>query len=317
MRIAVVGAGAVGGYFAARLAQGGAELVVIARGANLEAIRREGIRLTSVAGDVVVQRVECAADPAAVAPVEVVLLGAKAWQVAAVAGTLRPLLAPGGCVLPLQNGVEAPDHIDRALGTGHALGGLCRMLSELSAPGTITHSGIEPYVAFGELTGGASDRTRRLLAAFEAAPGVRAELVPDIWLAMWRKFLLITAWGAVGASTRATIGEILSDPELRRQLLDAMTEIQAVGRASGVALSQGDLRDAVGLLHGMPAQGTTSMQRDLAAGRPSELDAQIGAVVRLGRALGVPVPYHESVHRALRIQAVGLPADWRGSGSAQ
>jgi 2-dehydropantoate 2-reductase len=305
MRIAVVGAGAVGGYFGARLAQGGAELVVIARGAHLEAIRREGLRVTSVAGDAVVHPVECAADPAAVPPADVVLLGVKAWQVAGAAGDLRPLLAPDGCVLPLQNGVEAPAQIDRALGPGRALGGLCRILSEVVAPGVIRHSGVEPYVAFGELTGVASDRTRRLLAAFETAPGVRAELVPDIRLAMWRKFLLITAWGSVGASCSATIGEILERPELRRRLLEAMGEIQAVARAQGVPLTEDDVRDAVQVLEGAPAQGTTSMQRDLAAGRPAELDAQIGAVVRFGRALGVPVPHHAAVLSDLQSRPAG------------
>jgi 2-dehydropantoate 2-reductase len=295
MRVAVVGAGAVGGYFGARLAQGGAELVVIARGTHLDAIRREGLRVTSVAGDAVVHPAECADDPTGLQPVDVVLLGVKAWQVADAAGILGPLLAPDGCVLPLQNGVEAPAQIDRAVGPGHALGGLCRILSEVVAPGVIEHSGVEPYVAFGELTGVASERTRRLLAAFERAPGVRAELVPDIRVAMWRKFLLITAWGAVGSSCAATIGEILERPELRRRLLEAMGEILAVARAQGVPLTEGDVREAVHVLEKAPANGTTSMQRDLAAGRPSELDAQIGAVVRFGRALGVPVPYHGAV----------------------
>jgi 2-dehydropantoate 2-reductase len=312
MRIAVVGAGAVGGYFGARLAQGGAELVVIARGAHLEAIRHEGLRLTSVAGDAVVHPAECAEDPAAVAPADVVLLGVKAWQVADAAGTLRPLLARDGCVLPLQNGVEAPGHIDRALGPGRALGGLCRILSEVVAPGAIKHSGVEPYVAFGELTGGPSARTRRLLAAFEAAPGLRAELVPDIRLAMWRKFLLITAWGAVGASTGATVGEILADPGLRHRLLEAMGEIRALGGAQGVTLTEDDIRDAVQVLEGAPAQGTTSMQRDLAAGRPSELDAQIGAVVRVGQDLGVPVPYHAGVLRSLLAPGAGSPGRLAG-----
>ena len=255
---------------------------------------------------------ECAEDPAAVAPADVVLLGVKAWQVADAAGTLRPLLARDGCVLPLQNGVEAPGHIDRALGPGHALGGLCRILSEVVAPGAIKHSGIEPYVAFGELTGGPRARTRRLLAAFEAAPGLRAELVPDIRLAMWRKFLLITAWGAVGASTGATVGEILADPGLRRRLLEAMGEIRALGGASGVGLSEDDIRDAVQVLEGAPAQGRTSMQRDLAAGRPSELDAQIGAVVRVGQDLGVPVPYHAGVLRSLLAPGAGSPGRLAG-----
>jgi 2-dehydropantoate 2-reductase len=305
MRIAVVGAGAVGGYFGARLAQGGAELVVVARGAQLEAIRRHGLRIASVAGDVVVRPVESTDDPARVAPVEVVLLGVKAWQVEAAAAGLAPLLGPGGCVLPLQNGVEAPTLIERALGPARALGGLCRILSEVVGAGVIRHSGIEPYVAFGELAGGESPRTRRLLQAFAGAPGVRAELLPDIRLGMWRKFLLITAWGAVGASSDTTIGTIRADPDLRQALIVAMREIMAVGQAHGVALSESDVQEGLAVLDGAPAEGTPSLQRDLAAGRPSEVDAQIGAVVRLARPLGVAVPYHARVLRALQPRAAG------------
>jgi len=300
MRVAVVGAGAVGGYFGARLAQGGAELVVIARGPHLDAIRRDGIRIESVAGDALVRPAECTNDPAGVAPVDVVLLGVKAWQVETAARGLTPLLGHEACVLPLQNGVEAPEQIDRALGPGRALGGLCRILSEVTGPGRIRHSGIEPYVAFGELARGDSPRTRRLLEAFAHAPGVRAELLPDIRVGMWRKFLLITGWGAVAAASGATIGVIRSDPELRRQLLEAMGEIVAVARANGVALEEKDIRDAVVLIEMAPAEGTTSMQRDLAAGRPAEVDAQIGAVVRLARTAGVAVPYHARVYQGLQ-----------------
>ena len=313
MRVAVVGAGAVGGYFGARLAQGGAELVVIARGPHLEAIRRDGIRIESVAGDAVVRPAECTDDPSRVAQADVVLLGVKAWQVETAARGLAPLLGAQGCVLPLQNGVEAPEQIDRALGPGRSLGGLCRILSELTGPGRIRHSGIEPYVGFGELAGGESPRTRRLLEAFARAPGVRAELLPDIRLDMWRKFLFITGWGAVAAASAATIGVIRSQPELRRQLVEALREIVAVSRANGVALDDRDVRDALARLDVMPAEGRTSMQRDLAAGRPAEVDAQIGAVVRLARGAGVPAPYHGRVLQEIRS---GMPAaaptpDWR------
>jgi 2-dehydropantoate 2-reductase len=300
MRIAVLGAGAVGGYFGARLAQGGAELVVIARGPHLDAIRRDGIRIESVAGDAMVRPAECTDDPAGVAPVDLVLLGVKAWQVETAARGLTPLLGHEACVLPLQNGVEAPEQIDRAIGRGRALGGLCRILSEVTGPGRIRHSGIEPYVAFGEPAGGDSARTRRLLEAFARAPGVRAELLPDIRMAMWRKFLLITGWGVVAVASAAPIGVIRSDPELRRQLLQAMGEIVAVARANGVALDEKDIRDAVVLIETAPAEGTTSMQRDLAAGRPAEVDAQIGAVVRLARTAGVAVPYHARVYQGLQ-----------------
>jgi len=300
MRIAVMGAGAVGGYFGARLAQGGAELVVVARGEHLAAIRRDGLRIRSVAGDALVRPAEATDDPASVAPVEAALLGVKSWQVAAAAAALAPLLLPGGCVVPLQNGVEAPEQIDRALGRGHALGGFCRILSRVSAPGEISHTGIEPYVAFGELAGGGSPRTLRLLDAFAHAPGVRAELLSDIRFGMWRKFLLITAWGAVGASSGASIGEVRTRPELREQLVHAMGEIVGVALARGVALGEDDVGDTLAFLDAAPPEATTSMQRDLAAGRASELDAQVGAVVRLAREHGVEVPYHTAVLRALQ-----------------
>jgi 2-dehydropantoate 2-reductase len=174
MRIAVVGAGAVGGYFGGRLAQGGAQVVMVARGEHLAAIRRGGLRIRSVAGDALVRPVEATDDPASVAPVEAVLLGVKSWQVPDAAAAVAPMLRPGASVVPLQNGVEAPAQIDRALGPGHAMGGFCRILSRITAPGEISHTGIEPYLAFGELSQGSSPRARRLLAAFARAPGLRA-----------------------------------------------------------------------------------------------------------------------------------------------
>jgi 2-dehydropantoate 2-reductase len=300
MRIVVVGAGAVGGYFGARLAQGGAELSVVARGGHLEAIRRHGLRIRSVAGDAVVRPAEVADDPAALAPAEVVLLGVKAWQVPAAAASLGPLLAPGGCVLPLQNGVEAPGQIERALGAGRALGGFCRILSRVSGPGEIEHSGIEPYVAFGELDGATTPRAERLLAVFARAPAVRAEHLADIRLGMWRKFLLITAWGALGATSGESIGVIRTRPALREGLVRALEEIVTVARAHGVDLGEDDVGDTLAFLDAAPPEATTSMQRDLAAGRPSELDAQVGAVVRLARERELEVPYHAEVLRALR-----------------
>ena len=256
---------------------------------------------------------ECAEDPAAVAPADVVLLGVKAWQVAAAAGTLRPLLARDGCVLPLQNGVEAPGHIDRALGPGHALGGLCRILSEVVAPGAIKHSGIEPYVAFGELTGGPRARTRRLLAAFEAAPGLRAELVPDIRLAMWRKFLLITAWGAVGASTGATVGEILADPGLRRRLLEAMGEIRALGGASGVAPHRRRYPTTpCRFSRGRPRRGRPPCSAIWPPGGRRSWMPRSARWCVVGQDLGVPVPYHAGVLRSLLAPGAGSPGRLAG-----
>jgi 2-dehydropantoate 2-reductase len=305
MRVAVVGTGAVGGYFGGRLAQGGAELVVIARGAQLEAIRRDGIRIESVAGDAVVRPAECGDDPARVSPVEVVLLGVKAWQVASVAHGLAPLLAPGGCVLPLQNGIEAPGQIDQALGAGHALGGLCRILSEVIGPGRIRHSGIEPYVAFGELAGRARAR-RAGGAAARHPPGHVAQVPPDRRVGCGRRLVgrphrhHPRGARAPAATARGDAGDRSGGP---RGGSRAGGERRA-GRARPARRRAGGRNHVV-------AAGPR-------CGRPAEVDAQIGAVVRLARAAGVPTPYHAAVLRGLEASSASWPgADWRGPAREQ
>jgi len=158
VRIAVFGSGAVGGYFGGRLAEAGEDVAFVARGEHLAAIRRSGLRVTSIDGDFVVQPARATDDPATLGAVDVVLLGVKAWQVAAAAGALRPLVGPGTVVLPLQKGIEAPDLLADALGAEHVLGGLCRIIGYLVAPGQIRHAGAEPYIAFGSLEPSTRDR---------------------------------------------------------------------------------------------------------------------------------------------------------------
>lgn len=308
MRVAVVGAGAVGGYFGGRLAQAGEEVVFLARGAHLRALQSDGLRVASVAGDFEVRPARTTDDPRSVGPVDVILLGVKSWQVSLAAGTLRPLLGEDTFVVPLQNGIEAPARLVEVLGPEPVVGGLCRILSRVAAPGRIEHTGIDPYVAFGELSAGPSPRTERLRTAFARASGVTAETPEDIRVAMWRKFLLITAWSAVGGLTRAPVGVIRNQPETRRLLTQALEEIVAVAAAHGVALDGEDLRRTLKFLDDAPPGGTTSMQRDMMEGRPSELDGQLGAVVRLGRQAGVQVPLHEMIYGGL------LPLELRARG---
>jgi len=311
MRIAVFGSGAVGGYFGGRLAQSGEDVVFIARGEHLAAIRRHGLIVTSVEGDFAVQPAEATDDPAAPGPVDVVLLGVKAWQVPQAAEAMRPLVGPHSFIVPLQNGIEAPDQLVAAFGAKQVLGGLCRILGYVVASGHIQHAGVEPYIAFGELDATTSERAERLRQAFAKARGVRAEIPPDLRVAMWSKFLFIAALSGVGSVTRAPIGVIRGQPESRRMLRQALEEIHAVALAHGIALPSDSVEQTLAFVDSLPADGTASMQRDIIQGRPSELESQVGAVVRLGQAKGVDVPLHRFIYSAL------LPLERRARGEVE
>jgi 2-dehydropantoate 2-reductase len=299
VRIAVVGAGAVGGYFGGRLAEAGEEVIFLARGAQLDAIRTGGLRVSSSQGDFTIHPARAVDDPRDAGLVEAVLLGVKAWQVPDIAGTLAPMLGPTSFVVPLQNGVEAPRQLSEALGEGRVLGGLCRVLASVTEPGHIEQNGVDPYIAFGELDGSKTPRSERLHAAFAQARGVTAEIPNDIVAAMWAKFLFIAAFGGVGAITRSTAGVIRAQPETRRLLVQALEEARQVALAHRVRLPDDVVARSMELIDQLPEQGTASMQRDIAAGRPSELESQSGAVVRLGDEVGVAVPVHTLIYQSL------------------
>jgi 2-dehydropantoate 2-reductase len=299
MRIAVFGSGSVGGYFGGRLAEAGQDVVFICRGDHLKAIERDGLRVESTEGDFIVQPAQASDDPAAVGPVDAILVCVKAWQVPEAAEGVLPMIGAETVVVPLQNGVEAPSQLEAVLGSDHVLGGLCRIMSSVVAPGHIRHAGIDPYLAFGRLDKEQSQIAERLRDAFSHAKGVRVEMPSDIRIAMWRKFLLIAAWSGMGALTRSPIGLIRTQPETRQMLQQALQEIQAVAVAHRVALPHEAIGETLAFIDGLPPQGTASMQRDIIAGRPSELASQSGAVVRLGREAGVEVPVHTFIYQSL------------------
>lgn len=308
MRIAVFGAGGVGGYFGGRLAEAGEDVTFIARGSHLAAIREHGLRVRSVAGDFTVADARATDDPAKAGPVDAVIVAVKAWQVPEAAERMRPLIGPDTVVVPLENGVEAADRVAEILGRKHAAGGLCRIIAFIEEPGVVRHAGADPYVAFGELDNRPSDRLDRLLDAFSRARGVAAERPDDIQAAVWKKFLLIASWSGVGAATRAPIGVIREMPETRRMLTDAMAETARVARARRIDLPAEAIDQAMAFVDGLAPGGTASMQRDIAEGRPSELEQQNGAVVRLGREAGVETPVHACMYHSL------LPLERRARG---
>ena len=306
MRIAIFGTGGAGGYFGAHLASAGEEVVFIARGEHLKVIRERGLRVETPGGEIIA-RSEATDDPAQVGAVDVVLVGVKTWQVAEAARAMRPMITPQTFAVPLQNGVEAAAQLAGVLGAQHVLGGLCGTISRVTGPGHILSIGETNFIKFGELDNRPSERAELLRQAFERA-GVKAEVPSDIQAAVWEKFIFIAPFGGVGAVTRAPAGAIRSLPETRRMLESGMREISEVARAHQVSLAEGIVEKTLGLIDSLAPSATTSLQRDIAAGKPSELEAWNGAVVRLGREKGVPTPLHEFLYHSL------LPSESRARG---
>ena len=298
MRIAVFGTGGVGGYFGGRLAQSGQDVTFIARGAHLEAIQANGLTVTSRKGDFSVNPAQATDDPADIGVVDAVLVAVKAWSVAEAAQAIRPIVGPDTCILPLENGVEAPSQLTAVFGDEHVLGGLCRVISYITEPGRIQHDGGDDFVALGELDNRPSDRVQALGKAFADA-GLNVDLPADIHAAMWAKFLFISAFSGVGAVTRSPAGVTRSLPETRSMLESAMTEAYNVAIARGIAMAKDAVAVGMTAMDRQPEVGEASMQRDIMDGRPSELESQTGAVVRLGKEAGVPTPTHEFIYRCL------------------
>jgi 2-dehydropantoate 2-reductase len=311
MRIAVFGAGGVGGYFGGRLAQAGEDVVFIARGDHLKAMLKQGLKVNSVKGDFLVKPVQATNDPAQVGIVDVVLVCVKAWQVPDAAEAIRPMIGPDTVALPLQNGLEAPTQLATVLGNQHVLGGLCGLSTFIIGPGHIRHAGADPWIRFGELDNHPSERVEGLRQVFDRASGLTVEIPPDIQVALWMKFLFITVWSGVGAITRTPLGIWRSLPETRQMAENALKEIISVAQVHNVRLPENAMPTTMNMYDSFPPEITTSMQRDIAQGRPSEIDAQIGAVVRFGRAADVATPLHKFIYDSL------LPMEFRARGQLQ
>ena len=299
MKIAVYGAGAVGGYFGGRLAQAGQDVTFIARGAHLDALLQNGLRVKSLQGDFTLHRVKATVDPQTVGTVDLVLCCVKSWQVSTVAAAMQPLLGQQTVVIPLQNGVEAHTTLADVLGAERVLPGVCRLISMIEAPGQIGHTGAAPYLSFGEVDGRPSRRAEAIEQALAAAPGFTVEVSRNILADLWKKFMLIAPWGGIGALTRSPIGVFRSIPETRDLLTGSVREVFAVARASKVDIAEDVVEGIIGFIDKLPPDGTASMQRDIMAGRPSELHEQSGAVVRFGAKAGVPTPINRFVYHSL------------------
>ena len=298
MRIAVVGAGGVGGYFGARLVEAGEDVVFIARGAQHEALRTAGLAIESPRGNARLGPQQATDDPAEVGPVDAVLLCVKTWQAAEAVQAIRPLLGQETCVVPFQNGVEAADELVAALGPAPVLGGVAKIVAFIDGPGRIRDIGGPTAAAFAELDNQPSARVERLRDAFRRAR-LEVETPADIHAAVWIKFMFVASAGGVGAVARMPIGVLRRVPETRRLLQGGMAEIGALARARGLRLPDDIVERTMAFADTMPPDGTASLQRDIAEGRRSELEWWSGAVVRLGRAAGVATPIHSIIYDSL------------------
>jgi 2-dehydropantoate 2-reductase len=304
MKIAIIGAGGVGGFFGARLQQAGADVHFVARGAHGAAMRVEGLRVESPLGDIHLPRVNVTDNPADIGPADIVWLAVKLWDMDAAITSMRPLMAPHTGVISFQNGVEKDDILREAFGDRAVMGGVAYIATNIDRPGVIKHTGTMQRLVFGEYDGRRSPRAESLLEA-AVRGGINAELSDDIRKAIWEKFVFLVGLSGSTTTMRETIGPIRSNPRSRRFLSELMRETVAVGRALGVALPADFAEQRLAFVDGLPEQMTSSMHHDLKAGKRLEVSWLSGGVAQLGERTGVPTPMNRAVWDILAIHEAG------------
>lgn len=304
MKIAIVGAGGVGGYFGARLAESGCDVSFIARGEHLETMRKDGLSIRSPLGNLHLKSVQATSDPAAIGLADVVLVAVKLWDTETAARSLKPLVGPDTMVISLQNGVDKDAVLARYVAERNLLGGVCYIAASIAAPGVIEHANRLAKITFGEMDG---QPTPRSLAFLEKLVGaqISADLSADIRREIWEKFVFLVGLSATTAVVRLPIGPIREDLVTRRLLLDAMQETVSVGLAKGVRLGQDYAVNRLEFCDTLPAAMTSSLQVDLARGNRLEIDWLSGAVMGYGRELRIPTPVNDVVYAALRLYRDG------------
>lgn len=298
MRIAVMGSGGVGGYFGGLLARAREDVTIIARGAHLEAIQKNGLQVKSVAGDFHVHP-KATHDPAAVGPVELVLFSVKAYDTEAAGRLIRPMVGPQTTVLCLLNGVDNEEKLEAILGERHVMAGVVHILSAISAPGIISQTAGPRTIKIGEKSGHITPRVERVLGVLKGA-GIQAESSIHIHVDLWEKFLFICAQGGVTALGRLTIGDILACPETAAFYRGVMEEVAAVGRAKGVALPADAVDRALGFAHSLQPGMRSSLAHDLSQGNRLEVETLAGSVVCSGREVGVATPLNGVIYACLK-----------------
>jgi 2-dehydropantoate 2-reductase len=300
MKIAVVGTGGVGGYFGGLLARAEHDVSFLARGVHLRAIRARGLRVESFDGPFTIAPADATDDPGEIGPVDLAMVCVKNYDLSAAIEQMRPLIGPSTAILTLQNGVEAPDMLAAVYGRGSVLPGVVYCEVAVKEPGVIFQGSPLRRIIFGEFDGAISPRARAFADAFAQA-GAETILSDNIFGAIWSKFCFICGMSGVTTLARQPVGPILADEEARLLLRAVVEEAYAVALASGVRFDADPVEAGLATFARFPAEAKSSMQRDLDRGARLEIGALNGAVVRLGRALGIPTPANQAIYAALRL----------------
>ncbi|GAA2181027.1 2-dehydropantoate 2-reductase [Brooklawnia cerclae] len=297
MKFAIIGAGGLGGYFGAKLAAAGHDVGFVVRGRTLGALRTGGLHVIGES-QIDLPTVTATDDADDIGPVDAVLLTVKTWQLPEVVYHLDRLVGPSTLVLTMQNGIRTPEQVAELVGREHVAPAIVRVYAKIDRPGRIDHMGGPGTVTTSTWDTTGTPQIEAVRAAFEAS-GIGSPRVDDIWVDLWEKAVYMIPYGLLGALSGLPVGGLRTT--LRAEFAATMAEVAAVGRARGVALSGDVVERTLGFADSMPAQATSSMQRDLLEGRPSELEALGGDIVRSGRETGVPVPRHELLYSVLSL----------------
>ncbi|MGB6790720.1 MAG: 2-dehydropantoate 2-reductase [Pseudolabrys sp.] len=305
MRIAAMAAGAVGGYFGARLAAAGHDVFFIARGAHRDAIVKNGLKIESVLGDMHLAKPNVTDDPAEVGPVDIVLFAVKLWDTESAAEAARPLLGPDSRLITFQNGIDSVDRLSAVLGADRVVGGAAYIATVMASPGVIRHTSQFAILRIGRADKKPDAKLSAFVDAGKAAK-LDIDLSADIQRELWQKFIFLTAMAGSTASLRSTIGPIIADPELREFFHALMEEAFAVGKAKGVALDHAYIDERMNFLVNKIEPGMrASMAHDLERGNRLELDWLAGKVRALGREFGIPTPASDTVYTVLKLHRMG------------
>jgi 2-dehydropantoate 2-reductase len=307
MRIAVIGAGGIGAIYGASLAKAGAEVIFVARGAHVAAMRENGLRIEGDRGEMHIRPAQATDDPASIGTVDYVLFSVKLWDVESAGEQIRPIVGRDTTVIPLQNGVDAAERLAAILGPERVMGGTAFVTGSIVAPGIVRQTGTYQQMTFGELDASSRERGPRLRDLCAAA-GFEGVLSPDVRIPIWEKFSLLVPLADLNAVTRLPLGKWRADPDLLALFEAALRETVAVGHAEGVPLPPDIVDKTCAMMRAMPDHHMTSMGNDLARGNRLELPWFAGKVVELGRRHGVPTPVNGFIYTALKPHANGAPA---------
>ncbi|SHG00447.1 ketopantoate reductase [Mariniphaga anaerophila] len=298
MKIAIIGTGGVGGYFGGKLADAGVDVTFLARGKHLEAMQKNGLFVKSILGDFHLPKVKATDKISEIGTVDLVMIGLKAWQVKDIREQLKFLIHSDTVILPLQNGVVTADELSVSIDKKHIIGGLCRIISKIEAPGVIDHFGVPaPKIIFGELNKTDTERLHHIKTVFDKAR-IHSEITMDIEAELWRKFIMICVSGLL-AVTKTTYGELRELQETRRMMIDLFNEIHLLSQKMNINIEADYVDKTVQLIDKLPYDSTSSLTRDVWEGKPSEIEYQNGTVVKLGEKHSVETPVNKFVYNCI------------------